>query len=122
MQNTMQHDYRKLKIWNESVNFALEVYKMTGTFPKEELYGLTSQMRRASVSIPSNIAEGSKRTTNKDFKSFLAIAQGSCAEIETQLYIGKEIGYIKEKEYQKLSLKLLEIMKMLAVFGKNIAT
>ena len=111
-----------MKIWNDSVSFAVLVYKNTKSFPHEEMYGLTSQLRRASVSVPSNIAEGSKRTTEKDFRSFLATALGSCAEIETQLYISKEVGYLKEKEYLDLSLKLSEIMNMIAVFSKNIST
>lgn len=118
----MKHDYRKMKIWNDSVSFAVLVYQKTKSFLHEEMYGLVSQLRRASVSVPSNIAEGSKRSTQKDFRSFLAIALGSCAEIETQLYICKKVGYLNEKEHNELSLKLLEIMNMAAVFSKNIST
>jgi four helix bundle protein len=116
------HDYKKLKIWKSSTEFAVLVYKATSTFPKEEVFGLTSQLRRAAVSIPSNIAEGSKRSTKKDFKSFLAIAHGSGAELETQLYISKEIGYLTEDVYAHLIAKLDEIMKMIAVFAKTLAT
>lgn len=115
------HDYKKLKIWKESVYFAVEIYKVTATFPKEEVYGLVNQLRRASVSLPSNIAEGSKRSTKKDFKHFLTIAHGSGAEVETQLLISKELNFINEKKYLELITKLDEIMKMTAVFIKSIS-
>jgi four helix bundle protein len=115
------HDYKKLKIWEESVRFAVEVYEATSTFPKEEMYGLVSQLRRASVSVPSNIAEGSKRSTKKDFKSFLVIAHGSGAEIETQLLISKELKLISEKKYLQLITKLDEIMRMIPSFIKSIS-
>ncbi len=115
------HDYKKLKIWQESVHFAVQVYEVTASFPKEELYGLVSQLRRASVSVPSNIAEGSKRSTKKDFKSFLVIAHGSGAEMETQLLISKELNFISEKKYLELVTKLDEIMRMIAVFVKSIS-
>ena len=116
------HDYKKLKIWEESVKLAIEIYASTSQFPKDEMYGLTSQLRRAGVSVASNIAEGSKRSTKKDFKSFLAIAHGSGAEIETQLYISKEIGYLTEDTYVRLSTKCNEIMKMIAAFIKTLST
>lgn len=115
------HDYKKLKIWTASVDFTVSVYSLTSSFPNEELYGIVSQLRRACVSIPSNIAEGSKRSTKKDFKSFLVIAHGSGAEVETQLLISKKLNYISEKKYLELSSQLDEIMKMLAVFIKSIS-
>jgi four helix bundle protein len=115
------HDYKKLKIWKESVDFSVQIYKVTASFPKEEMYGLVSQLRRASISIASNIAEGSKRSTKKDFKSFLVIAHGSGAEIETQLRISKELNFINEKKYLELTSTLDEIMRMIAVFGKSIS-
>jgi four helix bundle protein len=115
------HDYKKLKIWKESVDFAVQIYKLTASFPKEEVYGLVDQLRRASVSVPSNIAEGSKRSTKKDFKHFLTIAHGSGAEVETQLLISKELTFITEKKYLELATKLDEIMRMLAVFSKSIS-
>ncbi len=115
------HDYKKLKIWKESVYFAVEIYKVTITFPKDEVYGLVNQLRRASISIPSNIAEGSKRSTKKDFKHFLMIAHGSGAEVETQLLISKELNFISEKKYLELVTKLDEIMRMMAVFIKSIS-
>lgn len=115
------HNYKNLKIWIDSARFAVEIYKLTNSFPKEEIYGLTSQLRRAGVSISSNIAEGSKRTTNKDFRAFLAIAHGSGAEIESQLFIAKELGYIMEKKYKETLLQLDGIMKMVASFSKSLS-
>src|SRR5574343_265983 len=97
------HDYKKLKIWEMSTQLAIDLYRVTKAFPKDEMYGLTSQMRRSVVSIPSNIAEGSKRSTKKDFKSFLVIAHGSGAEFETQLFIAKEVGYLQENDYNQLN-------------------
>lgn len=115
------HNYKNLKIWKESALFAVEIYKITKEFPKDEIYGLTNQLRRASVSVSSNIAEGSKRVTKKDFKSFLAIAHGSGAEIESQLFIAKELGYCGDMEYEKLTDKLDGIMRMIAVFSKTLS-
>lgn len=121
LQTTDMHDYKKLKIWQESANLAVDIYKSTKNFPKEEMDGLTNQMRRAVVSVSSNIAEGSKRTTKKDFKSFLAIAHGSGAEVESQLYIAKELDYITEQEYVRFITKLDEIMRMIAVFSRSLS-
>ncbi len=115
------HNYKNLKIWKESAEFAVEIYKITNRFPKEEMYGLTNQLRRASVSMSSNIAEGSKRTTKKDFRSFIAISHGSGAEVESQLYIAKELGYVTEQEYAVCIIKLDGIMKMTAAFGKTLS-
>ncbi|MCF7917202.1 MAG: four helix bundle protein [Candidatus Omnitrophica bacterium] len=97
--------YRDLNIWVKSVEFVKEVYIITVKFPKEEIYGLSSQMRRSVVSIPSNIAEGFRRQYNKEFRQFLYIALGSCAELETQVSISKELNYIKgEKEKELLEI------------------
>ena len=79
--------YKDLKIWKRSIELVKDVYEMTGLFPKEELYGLTSQIRRSAISIPSNIAEGFTRFYNKEYRQFLYIALGSCAELETQIII-----------------------------------
>lgn len=115
------HQYKKLKVWGEAVQFSIAIYQTTQTFPEQEKFGLISQLRRAAVSIPSNIAEGSKRSTQKDFKSFLVIAHGSGAEIETQLLISKHLGFITEKEYTNLISSLDEIMRMLGSFIKNLS-
>jgi four helix bundle protein len=91
----MKYNFQDLKIWVRSKNLAKQVYVLTTQLPEIEKFGLTSQMRRAAVSVPSNIAEGSKRSTKKDFAQFLRIAQGSLAELETQTIIAEEIFSLK---------------------------
>ena len=88
----------KLEAWKLSMELVRNVYKLTQTFPKEEMFGLISQMRRAAVSIPSNIAEGAARAGNKEFSQFLNVARGSLSELETQLLIARDLGYVKEKD------------------------
>ncbi|MCC6123370.1 MAG: four helix bundle protein [Pirellulales bacterium] len=97
-------DYRELIVWQKAMDLVEQVYHHTGRFPKEEVYGLSSQLRRAAVSIPSNIAEGNARTTTRDFLHFLSIAYGSIKEVETQILIAERLGY----DMQKLTPKLLE--------------
>ena len=87
-------DYKELMVWQKSMDLVCAVYTCTKSFPKEELYGLTSQIRRASVSIPSNIAEGASRAGSKEFMQFLHIARGSASELETQLLLAERIGYL----------------------------
>ncbi len=106
-------DYKKLTVWEKSYAFGINIYTVTKNFPKEEIYGLTSQLRRASLSIPSNIAEGSRRSTEKDFRSFLHIAYGSGAEMEVQIMFAKDLGYISPEVCEDLLSKLSEIMRML---------
>lgn len=96
------------------------VYEITDDFPSKEQFNLTSQIRRCAVSIPSNIAEGQKRGSSKEFKQFLRIAYGSGAEIETQLIIASEVGYINQKELTKIADLLTEIMKILNVMIQKI--
>ncbi|MGV0922716.1 four helix bundle protein [Empedobacter tilapiae] len=105
--------HKDLDVWKKSVDFVTDLYKVTQDFPKEELYGLTSQMRRAAVSISSNIAEGSARQGNKELVQFLYIALGSVVELDTQLIIARNLTYINEEEFIQLILKLEEIGKML---------
>lgn len=105
--------YKNLVVWQKAIQLAKEVYSVTEDFPKIEQFGLISQMRRCVVSIASNIAEGSKRQTNKDFRQFLSIAYGSGAELETQLIISKELGYLSENNIKNAENILEEIMKML---------
>jgi four helix bundle protein len=113
-------DYKTLRVWQRSTAFCIEIYKVTNSFPVNEQFGIISQLRRASLSIPSNIAEGSKRSTDKSYASFLRISLGSGAEIETQLYIAKELDYLSEKDYIRLIQDLSEIMKMLSMFIKKV--
>ena len=105
--------YRELIVWKKSIILSKEVYILTEKFPKTEIFGVTSQMRRAAVSIPSNIAEGYTREHKKEYIHFLSIAFGSGAELETQMMIVKELNFCSEKEYQKLISLLDEIMRML---------
>lgn len=105
--------YRELHVWQRSVELVSAVYKLTEHFPKSELFALTSQMRRASVSIPSNIAEGFSRKSRPEYIHFLRIAFGSGAELETQLYIAKNLEFVSEKQAHESSALLEETMKML---------
>ena len=109
----MQTNYKKLKVWNKALDLVEFVYDLLESFPLEEKYGLVSQMKRAVVSIPSNIAEWAGRNTDTEFKQFLHIAKGSCYELETQILIASRLGYISEDESKQVLSKLEEIMKML---------
>ena len=112
--------YKDLKVWQKSIDLTLLVYKATSAFPKEEMFGLTSQLRRASVSIASNIAEGQSRGT-QDFKRFLTISQGSLSEVETQLLIARKLEYFKEEPYLELVDACAEIGRMLNGLHKSLS-
>jgi len=105
--------YENLIVWQKSMTLVVLIYKLTEKFPKEEIYRLTSQMRRAAVSIPSNIAEGSRRSSKKDFRNFLVNAYGSGAELETQIKITKLLQFSKTEDYVKTEQTLQEVMRML---------
>ena len=105
--------YRDLIVWQKAMLLSVEVYRTTSRFPRSELYGLVSQMRRSAISIPSNIAEGSLRFSRKDFRRFLLIAFGSGAELETQLELSQQLGFINKKSQKITSSLLDEIMRML---------
>ena len=107
------NSYKDLIVWQKSLKLCKDIYKLTGKFPKEEVYGLTSQIRRSSVSIPSNIAEGRSRGTRKDFSQFLRIALGSASELQTQIEIAPELSYITQKEYIDTSTLIEEVSKMI---------
>ncbi|MEG1589860.1 hypothetical protein AB670_02990 [Chryseobacterium sp. MOF25P] len=106
-------NFKELLVWQKSINFVTEIYEVTNNFPKDEMYGLTSQIRRASISIPSNIAEGNSRRSVADYLQFLKIARGSCAEVETQLIIAQNLKFLSEEHYLKLNQDIIEISKML---------
>ncbi len=111
--------YKDLIVWQKSMDLVTLIYKITDKFPKTEIYGLTSQMRRCAVSIPSNIAEGSARKTRRDYGQFLHIAYGSGAELETQAEIAKRLGFNNSLDYNKINQLLIEVMKMLnTLIGK----
>lgn len=105
--------YRDLEVWQKSKVVALKIYKATNEFPKSEIYGITSQLRRAAISIPSNIAEGFRRRFAKEKLQFLSIAFGSGAELETQLEISGELEYLNQKTYQEICKELDSVMRML---------
>ncbi|MCW1963258.1 four helix bundle protein [Chryseobacterium viscerum] len=106
-------NYKELIVWQKSVDLVTEIYKASAVFPKEELYGLTSQIRRSAISIPSNIAEGHSRRSTNDYLQFLKIARGSSVELETQLIISKNLNYLNPENFQILIEKTSEISKML---------
>ena len=114
------NNFKDLRIWKIAVELVKKIYKTSSKFPKEEVYGLTSQMRRAAVSIPSNVAEGFRRQHNNEFKQFLYISLGSCAELETQIVIAQELGYIDSNQTTKLVEDLEYICKMTTNFIKTL--
>lgn len=105
--------YKNLIVWQKSMDLVVEIYKLTEKYPKDEIYSLTAQMRRAAIPLPSNIAEGSKRGSQKDYRHFLFNAFGSGAELETQMEIGKRLNYSKTIDYEKAEQLLDEVMRML---------
>ena len=113
-------NYRDLVAWQKSIDLVEEVYAITRTFPKEELYGLTSQVRRAAISIPSNIAEGEGRTSKKEFIQFLSIAYGSLREVETQVLISNRLKYIDKKQCNKIIDSCSEIGKIINGLRKSL--
>ncbi|MEK7537891.1 MAG: four helix bundle protein [Patescibacteria group bacterium] len=109
-------NFKELIVWQKAMVLVVEIYRVTKSFPDDEKFGLTSQMRRSGVSIPSNIAEGHMRTTNRDFRQFVAFARGSCSELETQARIAQELGYLSTSAFIKLDEKITEVAKMLSSF------
>jgi len=109
----MANDYQNLIAWQKATALALDVYRCTSDLPKHEMYGLTSQMRRAAVSIPSNIAEGKGRYSHRDAVHFLYQARGSLFELETQIAIARDLEYIEQKKAEKLELKIEELSRIL---------
>ena len=105
--------HRDLRVWQQSIDFVSSIYLMTRSLPKEELFGLVSQMRRAAVSVPSNIAEGYARGTDKEKIHFLRISSGAMSELETQLTLCLKLGYISQEEYNATSEKLVSVWKQL---------
>ena len=120
MKENMVRTHRDLDVWKKSIDLVTLIYKYTAEYPKDEVYGLTSQIRRCAVSIPSNIAEGSARTTKKDFSYFLAIALGYVAELETQLIISRNLNYLSEAVLDELISELISIRRMTLGLRKSI--
>ena len=112
--------HKDLTVWQKAMELVMEVYKATKMFPREEIFGLTSQKRRAVVSIPSNIAEGYGRLHQRETENFLSIALGSACEFETQLILSKDLGYISLDEVEQLTIEVQNIIKMLAALIKSL--
>ncbi len=113
-------NFKELHIWQRSHQFVLEIYFITKSFPKDELFGLTSQMRRSAASIPTNIAEGFGRNSDAEINRFLVISQGSAAELEYQIILSKDLNYISTETFDKLNLEITEIRKMLNSFAQKV--
>jgi four helix bundle protein len=107
------HNFKELKVWQLSRNLVREIYEITSEFPPAEKYGLVSQLRRCAVSIPTNIAEGAGRNTDKDFAQFLNISLGSAFELETLLILAHDVSVISQGQLENLSIKISEIQKMI---------
>ncbi|WP_271393917.1 four helix bundle protein [Aequorivita sinensis] len=106
------HNFQELKIWQKSMDIAEQTYRITTKFPKEEKYGLTSQVKRSAISVPSNIAEGAGRNTDGEFKNFLGIANGSSNELFTQLVLSQRLELVSENTVKPILNELIEIQKM----------
>ena len=113
-------NFKDLKVWDKAHKLALKVYEITKDFPKEEIYGLISQMRRAAVSIPTNIAEGCGRNSDAELARFLEIAMGSASELEYLLLLSKELNFLSDKLYTAMISETTEIKQMLATFIKKV--
>jgi len=112
--------HENLEVWQKAIEFVVRIYEHTKEFPLDERFGLTSQIRRASVSIPANIAEGAARQSDKEFVHFIAIAQGSCSEAETELLIAHRLGFLSPPAYQDLKDRADSIGRMLIGLSKNL--
>jgi four helix bundle protein len=116
----MQRNHKELRAWQAAMRLVQEIYALTSTFPKEELFGLSSQMRRAAVSVPSNIAEGSARNGTKELIHFLSIASGSLSELDTQLELTKRLGY--SNDITKTQATLDEVTALTLALAKSLKT
>ena len=112
-------DFRELKVWQMAHGLTLAVYKVTATFPRDELYGLTSQLRRACSSIAANLAEGCGRSGDAEFARFRSIAMGSASELEYHLLLAKDLKLIKPADYEKLAPRATEVKRMLTGLGRS---
>lgn len=113
-------DFKNLKVWQKGIKLVVDIYKTSKKFPQEELYGLTSQMRRSAISVPSNIPEGCGRNSDKDFNRFLEISLGSSFELETQIIIAHELEFLTKEEFFDLSGKIQEEQKMITGLQKSL--
>jgi len=116
----MERPHKKLDVWKMAMDLVFDVYRVTKNFPMEEKFSLTDQLRRAAVSIPSNIAEGASRNTKKEFANFLYMAQGSLSELDTQSEIALKLGYVESKDFENLELKMDRIGRMITGLIKSV--
>jgi len=114
------HNFRKFDIWKKSIDFVTKIYLLTNTFPSYERFGLMSQMQRAAVSIPTNIEEGSAKSSNKDFARFLEMSLGSSIELETELTIALNLKYIESQIFETLQNEIIELQKMITGFKNKL--
>jgi four helix bundle protein len=112
--------HENLAVWNRALDFVVVVYRATEALPREEKFGLTSQIRRAAVSIPANIAEGAARVGDKEFLHFLSTAQGSASELETELLIANRLGYVGDSKYAEMRTELDNIGRMIVGLSKSL--
>jgi four helix bundle protein len=116
----LRHNFKNLKVWQKAVDLAVSVYELTKSFPSEEKIGITSQMRRSSVSIPSNIAEGTARNSSKAFSNCLDISLGESFELETQAIIANRVGILGEKQFIQFSDDVSEVQRMIIGFKTTV--
>jgi len=120
MEKDLIKPHKRLEVWKKAIDLTVDVYKHSEKFPKTEIYGLTSQIRRAAVSIPSNVAEGAARQTRKEFINYLHIAQGSLSELDTQLVIANRLEYIPGATYKEVESEIETISKMITGLIKSL--
>ena len=113
--------YRDLRVWQRGMDLVESIYVITQSFPKHEIYGLTSQMRRAAVSIPANIAEGHSREHTKEFRNFLSVAQGSISELETEVEIATRLGYLTAEQFRRLMDNIAGLAKQVRALREALA-
>jgi len=116
----MLKNYKDLRVWQNSYQLCLEIYRVTSKYPTQERYNLVSQIRRAALSVPSNIAEGYSRKQLPEYIRFLHIAYGSLAELETQLYLSRDLSFLKEEEFQALHRKVKDLERMLSALIESL--
>jgi len=114
------NNFKELNVWKKSMELVIEIYQLTDNFPSKEQFGLISQMRRAAISIPSNIAEGAGRMSSKEFEHFLSISLGSCFELETQIIISHDLNFIQNDLSSEIEQKINEIQKMIRGLQKSL--
>ena len=114
------HNFRELKVWTMGIEISKLIFQLTRSFPVEERYSLISQLTRSAISIPSNIAEGCGRKSNKEFNQFLSISLGSAFELETQIILANEFGYMQQLDFQNIILQINELQKMIGGLQKSL--